>query len=76
MVTIKFFTAKNYRITLLFRNIKADTHNEYEIMVFDLVKQNLPYQSNKSKQMFLFLLVSIKQNNGSGYEITDAIEQI
>jgi hypothetical protein len=62
-------------VTLLFRNIKSITHNDYEVMVFDLVKQKIYRITSINETNVSFpMIYTIKYRiMDAGYKITDAI---
>jgi len=54
--------------------VRADTHNEYELMVFDLVKQKFTVSRAINQANVEYpLMYQLRRIMDAGYKITDAI---
>jgi hypothetical protein len=54
--------------------VRADTHNDYEIMVFDLVKQKFTVSRAINEANVSFpMMYQLRRIMDAGYKITDAI---
>ena len=71
---LNFLLQKITGLLYYLETVRADTHNDYEVMVFDLVKQKFTVSRAINEANVSFpMMYQLRRIMDAGYKITDAI---